>query len=193
MSSSRLAPTVRVWDAFVRAFHWALVSAFFVAWFFTEKIGTLHKAAGYTALSLVAARTVWGFVGTRHARFADFVPSPRQVLDYARECVRGREPRHLGHNPLGALMILFLLAAVAVIGVSGWMLTLDAFWGDELVEALHTRTVDATLLAVALHVLANLRASARHGENLVASMVTGHKPLAIGERPEDDLSARPAP
>jgi cytochrome b len=193
MSSSRLTPTVRVWDAFVRAFHWALVSTFFVAWFFTERIGTLHKAAGYTALALVAARTVWGFVGTRHARFSDFVPSPRQVLDYVRDWARGREPRYLGHNPLGALMILFLLAAVAVIGVSGWMLTLDAFWGDDLVESVHTCVVDATLLAVALHVLANLLASARHGENLVASMVTGRKPLLTAERPEDDRSARLAP
>jgi cytochrome b len=182
--------TIRVWDGFVRLFHWSLVASFFTAWAFTEQIGLVHKAAGYIALALVAMRVVWGFIGSRHARFAEFVPSPRQLRDYLRAWVRAQEPRHAGHNPLGALMILFLLVAVVTIGVSGWMLTFDAFWGNEIVEGVHLRAVDLTLLAVGIHVLANVFASVRHRENLILSMVTGRKPTVTSDRPLDDLSGQ---
>jgi cytochrome b len=184
----RTVATVRIWDRFVRVFHWTLVGAFFVAWFSTESIGLVHKTAGYLAIALVIARIVWGFVGSRHARFASFVPSPRVLLGYVRALVRGREPRCAGHNPLGALMILLLMAAVLTIGISGWMLTLDAFWGNETVETMHTWAVDATLLAVVLHATANVAASLRHRENLIASMITGRKPVVSSARTEDDLS-----
>jgi cytochrome b len=185
-----MVQTIRVWDAFVRLFHWALVASFCVAWTFTEHIGLVHKAAGYIALALVAMRVVWGFIGSRHARFAEFVPSPRQLREYLRAWVRGQEPRHAGHNPLGALMILFLLVAVVTIGVSGWMLTLDAFWGNGIVEGVHEMAVDLTLLAVGIHVLANIFASMRHRENLILSMVTGRKPIATSDRALDDLGAQ---
>jgi cytochrome b len=181
--------TVRVWDRFVRLFHWTLVAAFFVAWFFTESIGLVHKTAGYATVALVVARVVWGFIGSRHARFANFVPTPRHLVAYVRALAQGREPRHAGHNPLGALMILFLLGAVLTIGISGWMMTLDAFWGNDLVETVHTQAVDIALLAVVLHVVANVLASVRHRENLILSMVSGRKPVVTSPRPEDDLSA----
>lgn len=167
---------VRVWDRFVRVFHWSLVASFGTAWWFTEHIGWLHKGAGYAALALVAARLVWGFVGSHHARFVNFVPGPRRLAAYLGALAHSKEPRHLGHNPAGAVMILFLLAAVVGIGVTGWMLTLDAWWGNETVETLHTGLVDVALVAVAVHVLANLVGGWRHHENLVSAMVTGDKP-----------------
>ena len=172
---------LRVWDLFVRLFHWSLVAAFFVAWFSTDSIGWVHKGAGYLTLALVAARVVWGFIGSRHARFGSFVPRPRQLAGYLSALSRGREPRHLGHNPAGAVMILGLLAAVVGIGVTGWMMTLDAFWGNETVETLHTTLVDVTLVAIAVHMLANVVGGLRHGENLVLSMVTGDKPTTTAK------------
>lgn len=169
---------VRVWDRFVRLFHWGLVLSFFTAYFSTDSIGWVHKGFGYAALALIAARIVWGFVGSEHARFASFVPGPLKLARYLGAVLRAREPRHLGHNPAGAVMILALLVGVAAIGCSGWMLTLDAFWGNEVVETTHVLAVDATLVAVAIHVLANIYGSVRHRENLVWSMVTGRKPPA---------------
>ena len=168
---------LRIWDLFVRVFHWSLVAAFFTAWFSTESIGWVHKGAGYLTLALVAARVVWGFVGSPHARFRSFVPGPRKLAGYLAALSRGREPRHLGHNPAGAVMILGLLTAVSGIGVTGWLMTLDAFWGNETVEVVHTTLVDITLAAIAVHVLANVVGGLRHGENLVLSMVTGDKPV----------------
>ena len=166
---------VRVWDRFVRLFHWGLVALMAVAYFSTVGSQRLHNAAGYAALALAVARVVWGFVGAEHARFADFVPGPRQLMQYTWAMLQGREPRYLGHNPAAAVMILFLLAAVVGIGVSGWMLTLDAFWGSEEVEFVHVLLVDLTLIAVAVHVCAAIYESFRQRENLVWSMVVGSK------------------
>jgi len=168
-------PLVRVWDRFVRLFHWALVLSFFGAYLSTDDIDGLHALCGYIALALVLARGVWGFVGRGHARFASFVPSPQKLVDYLVAMVQRREPRHLGHNPAGAVMIVFLLCAVAGTGITGWMLTLDAFWGNGTVEDLHVLLVDSLLLAIALHVSAGVYASLRHHENLVVAMMSGRK------------------
>lgn len=166
---------VRVWDRFVRLFHWGLVTSMAVAYLSTVGSQHLHNAAGYAALVLVVARVVWGFVGAGHARFADFVPGPRKLLRYTWDMLHRREPRYIGHNPAAAVMILFLLAAVVGIGVSGWMLTLDAFWGSEAVEFVHVLLVNVTLAAVAIHVCAAVYESFKHRENLVWSMVVGSK------------------
>lgn len=169
-------PTVQVWDRFVRVFHWSLVASFATAYFVTEQIGLVHKGAGYLALALVTARCVWGFTAPNpHARFASFVPTPAKLWRYLRLLLQGREPRHLGHNPAGAMMILYLLGATLVIGVTGFLMTTDAFWGNELVETLHVTTVDVTVVAVIVHVGANLYESLRHRENMFKAMVTGRK------------------
>lgn len=175
---------VPVWDRFVRVFHWSLVASFATAWLSTEHIGGWHKGAGYLALALVLARIVWGFVAPgEHARFGSFVPTPRRLRRYLGQLLLRQEQRHLGHNPAGAVMIIYLLAANLVIGATGIMMTSDAFWGDDLVETVHTGTVNLTLLAVAVHVAANLYGSWRHGEHLVRSMWTGRKPLStVGRR-----------
>jgi cytochrome b len=74
-------------------------------------------------------RVCWGFVGTRHARFRDFVPSPARLAGYLSALRRGREPRHLGHNPAGAVMMLVLMLLLAGVSITGWMQSLDTFWG----------------------------------------------------------------
>lgn len=166
---------VRVWDPLVRIFHWSLVVSFFVAWYATENIGLVHETAGYCTLTLIVIRVVWGFVGTFHARFANFVPDWPRMSNYLRALLARREPRYLGHNPAGAMMILFLMAAVSGIGITGWMMTQDAWWGNETVETLHVWLVDLCLVAVVIHVVANVYASVMHRENLIGSMVTGNK------------------
>lgn len=183
---------VLVWDRFVRVFHWTLVASFATAYFYTEHIGWVHKGAGYLALALIAARVVWGFTAPlRYARFESFVPTPQRLVNYLTLLLRGREPRHLGHNPAGAVMILFLMGATLVIGVTGFLMTTDAFWGNDLVETLHVTTVDVMLIAIALHVSANLYESIKHRENMFKAMVTGTKnaPHALTPPEPDPASA----
>jgi cytochrome b len=92
--------------------------------------------------------------------------------------LRRREPRHLGHNPLGGWMTVILLLTVALVGLSGWLYTTDRFWGVEWVERLHSTLADALLALAAVHVAGAIYASFRHRENLVAAMVHGRKRAA---------------
>lgn len=166
---------VRVWDLPVRVFHWSLVAAFALAWLSADDAETLHHWAGYAALALVAFRVVWGFVGSRHARFADFVPRPAALRAYVAAMLRGREPRHLGHNPAAAAMIVFLLAMVVLTGTTGWLTTTEWGWGSEWLEELHEGAANLMLAAVGVHVAAAIYESLRHRENLVRAMFTGFK------------------
>ena len=139
---------VRVWDPVVRLFHWSLAAAFLGA-FLIERPRDLHEALGYVALGAVAVRLVWGFAGSRHARFADFLPSPRRLLDYLGAALRGSEPRYLGHNPAGGAMVVALLAMVVLTGATGWLMGTDAFFGENWLEELHEGAATATLGLVA--------------------------------------------
>lgn len=166
--------TLKVWDPFVRVFHWSLVVSFFGA-YFLEGGDPPHKWLGYIALGLVAARIVWGFIGRKYARFSNFVPSPRRFIAYVRDAVQRREARYLGHNPAGAVMIVALICGVIASSVTGWMLTTDAYWGNELVEELHEVIANVTVALVVFHVAGAIYESIRHRENLILAMITGRK------------------
>lgn len=168
---------IKVWDRWVRLLHWALVISIVVAWTSTLGWGfsKAHEPAGYVALGLVALRTLWGFVGTRYARFSEFVRRRRDVLGYARQLGAGSEPRYLGHNPLGGWMVVMLLACVATLGLSGWLYTTDYFWGMAWLDILHQALAWSLLGLVVLHLAGVLFTGFRHKENLVAAMFTGRK------------------
>ena len=168
-------PRYRVWDPFVRVLHWSLAASVAAAWFTKEGGGRWHEWLGYASLVLVALRIAWGFAGPRFARFGEFVRSPASVLDYARRMIGHREPRHLGHNPLGGWMIVALIVNVILVGASGWLYTTETFWGVEWVEDLHDVLATALLVLVALHVTGVIATSLRHRENLAAAMLHGRK------------------
>lgn len=174
MPASSAGPWIRVWDPLVRAFHWSLVASVATAWLVEDPAG-VHETAGYVALGLVAFRVVWGVVGTRHARFADFVVGPRTVLDYLRRLAAGAAPRYLGHNPAGGAMIVLLLTAVAVTAGSGWLSTTERFWGVDWLEDTHETAANMLIGLVAFHIAGVVVSSLLHRENLVRAMVTGRK------------------
>lgn len=167
--------SVRVWDPVVRIGHWTLVAAVAAAWGTGDESQGMHEAAGYVAAGVVMLRILWGFIGSRHARFSDFVRGPAAVLGYAGDMLRGRKRRYLGHNPAGGAMILAVIATVLGLGLSGWLATTDLFWGSEGLEELHELLADLLLVLVALHVGGVLLGSIRDGENLVRAMITGRK------------------
>ncbi len=173
---------IRVWDPLVRAFHWALAASFAVAWASAENWEGVHAAAGYVAGGLVLLRILWGFVGPRYARFAQFVRSPETVIDYLRTVRDGSERRYIGHNPAGGAMIIVLLAALAATAVSGWLLTTDRFWGSTGMQHGHSLIAHVVLALVVLHLVGVALASLRHHENLVRAMVVGVKrPASPGD------------
>ncbi|MCM5554491.1 cytochrome b/b6 domain-containing protein [Pleomorphomonas sp. NRK KF1] len=167
--------TVRVWDPVVRLFHWTVVIAVVLNLFVLKPGRLYHRYAGYVVIGAVLIRLVWGFVGTRHARFADFFPTPRRLACYLKALFRGQEPRFLGHNPAAAVMMLALMVLLLAVGATGWMMTLDAFWGEEWLEELHEGFANAIMVLALVHAAAAIVESLRHRENLVWSMVTGRK------------------
>jgi len=182
--------TVTVWDPLVRLFHWSLVSAFFIAYFTEDDLLDLHVYAGYFIAGLLTFRLIWGFVGSRHARFSDFVKRPGEVWRYLKSIVTRHPKRYLGHNPAGGAMVIALLVSLLLTTVSGIAIYgagesagplaaslsgIGDFWADALEET-HEFFANATLALVFFHVLGVLMASFQHQENLVKAMVDGRKP-----------------
>lgn len=173
---SGAAKTVRilVWDVPTRAFHWLMVLSFGIAYLTgdSERWRDVHVLAGYTMAGLLAFRVVWGFAGTRYARFSAFLFAPREVARYLGSLLRGRPEHHVGHNPAGSLAIFAVLALGAAVTATGYgAYAMDIEW----LGGLHEGTVAALLAVVGVHVAGVLVSSLLHRENLVRAMVTGRK------------------
>jgi len=180
LNGPRLTPAtrIRVWDPVVRLGHWGLVILVALAWSTRHGGGLWHEWCGHAAGAIVALRLLWGWVGPPYARFAQFLRSPATTARYAMLVLARKEPRHLGHNPLGGWMVVLLLAAVALTVATGWLYTTDEFWGVPWVEALHGASSDAVLALATVHLAGVLITSVRHRENLVAAMIHGRKRAA---------------
>ncbi len=187
--SSSKADQVRVWDPLVRIFHWSLVAGFTTAYFVEDDRLALHVQAGYLVLILVAIRVIWGLIGSRHARFGDFVRGPATILHYLNDLLRGQAERYLGHNPAGGAMIVLLLLAVTATGVSGlflygvqelsgplagWVSGFPPAMAHEL-EEVHEFCANLTLGLIGIHIGGVIVASLLHRENLIAAMISGRK------------------
>jgi cytochrome b len=164
---------IMVWDRPVRLFHWALVVVIAVAFLSSEEDSALnqwHVLAGWLAAILVVFRIVWGFVGGEHSRFSDFV-RPSRIAGHVSAIAHGQRESTLGHNPLGGIAVLFLLALTAVTVWTGG-------FGGESMEDVHELVAWTLLAMVALHVLAVIVMSLLERENLIRAMITGKKPAA---------------
>jgi cytochrome b len=183
--------TVRVWDFPVRLFHWLLVALIVVS-FTTAQIGgnamRIHELSGFTILTLVLFRLLWGVFGSTHARFTDFVRHPRQTIEYARSLVRGRSPVYVGHNPLGGWMIVALLVSLLVQAGTGLFANDDIMTEGPLYDWVSKRTSDllsqvheinfvVLLVLIALHIGAALYYLLGKREDLILPLVTGRKPV----------------
>lgn len=166
---------IKVWDPFVRFFHWSLVVSFAIAWLTADEWDRVHELAGYTIGGLVAFRIVWGLAGPKYARFAQFMRTPAAVKEYMTDMLKGRERRYIGHNPAGGAMVVCLLLALGGTALTGWMTTLDAFWGMKIVEGAHELLANLTIGLVIVHIAGVLLASMRHRENPIRAMVVGRK------------------
>jgi cytochrome b len=161
---------ILVWGAAVRLLHWAL-AALVVFDFVVDDGGPVHRVAGYVAAAVVVLRLARAAFAGGAEGLAALRPSLERTLAY----VRSGTPKTVGHDPLGVWMVWLLWALVLLLGVTGWMTHLDAFWGDDRVQAVHSLLADALLVAAVLHVAGVAAMSWRWSENLPAAMITGRK------------------
>ncbi|MEW6695229.1 MAG: cytochrome b/b6 domain-containing protein [Tepidimonas ignava] len=164
-----------VWDPVVRLFHWSLVACVLLNQFVLEAGETPHRWVGYAATALVGLRLLWGVIGSRHARFADWWPTPARLRAHVRGLLAGQPDDHPGHNPLGALMMLALMALVLALGVTGWLQGTDAFFGEEWLQELHEGLANTLVMAAGVHAAAALVMGRLQRVTLVRAMVTGVK------------------
>jgi cytochrome b len=170
------APTAqRVWDPFVRFFHWSLVACVVLNQGLLEEGDPPHRWIGYAAAALVGLRVLWGFVGTRHARFTDFWPTPARVRAHLAGLRDARRPAAPGHNPLGAIAMLLLMALVLALALTGWLQGTGRFWGNEALEELHEGLAAALLWLAGLHAAAALVMGRLERTRLIKAMFTGVK------------------
>ncbi|WP_135503314.1 cytochrome b/b6 domain-containing protein [Roseovarius aestuariivivens] len=169
--------TYKVWDPFLRVFHWTLASSFVANAFFIDEDVPAHEWLGYALVVLVGLRLIWGLIGPHHARFSSFAPSQTELTGQVADIALRRRRTHLGHSPLGALMIANLLLTVLAIGATGYLMTTNVFWGVEWVEEAHEALVLWAEFSVLAHIAAVLLESLRTGVNLPRSMITGCKTI----------------
>lgn len=193
---------VRVWDLPVRLVHWSIVvllAALLVTGLVGDEWLIWHMRFGQAMLALVVFRVLWGFVGSRNARFSAFLRGPGEIVRYVRSFT-GRHERHATHNPLGGWMVVLLLVALLVQAAAGLFTNDDVLYGGPLSERVTKDTSDAisvfhrrfwwvvaTLSAV--HIVAVLAYLGLWKDNLIVPMLTGYKALPEGAGTPEDAAA----
>lgn len=175
-SAGRTSPRkILVWDAPVRVFHWLMVASFAGAWLTaeSERWRMVHVTLGYTMAGLVAFRILWGLVGTRHARFTNFVRGPAKIVNYVRSILRGNPDHYTGHNPAGAVAIVALLGLTIAITATGWA-TFNEIGGKLIAEG-HEAAATFMLVLACVHIAGAILSSWLHRENLIGAMISGRK------------------
>ena len=164
---------VTVWDPLVRTIHWGVAALIVVELFNEAGANPWHRYLGYLAAALVVVRLAWGCSDRGYASLASMAASARRTFSYLK---RAPAAGAAGHTPPGALMAFTLWALLLLVAVTGWMLGLDAFWGDEQLQLLHE--VLAYVLAgfAVIHIVAAIAMSYAQRVNLIKSMITGSKP-----------------
>ena len=182
---------IRVWDLPIRLFHWLLVACIIgslVSIHLFDSAVELHAYFGYCILTLLVFRVIWGFVGSRHARFASFVPNRQSILDY----LQGKSPRFLGHNPIGALSVFALLFVLSVQVATGLFVDDEiAFQGPlakyvpsaivSFLSEIHEGNQVIIYTLIAIHIAAIWYYKKFKGENLIKPMITGDKEIDPSE------------
>lgn len=181
--------TITVWDPLVRIFHWTLVLSFTTAYLTEDTFQALHVWAGYTMISILFTRILWGFVGTTHAKFSDFYYSKQDIIIFVKETFQCKAKRFIGHNPAGGAMIFLLLMSLIITTLTGLFLYaieegqgplapfLSQNWYSlkSYTNELHEFFANFTLFLILIHIIGVLVESVMHKENLISSMITGKK------------------
>lgn len=166
---------ILVWDVPTRIFHWLLVICFAGAWLTSEseRLQMIHYAFGYSACALVLFRLVWGLIGTKYARFSQFIKCPKEIIGHLKSMLSSHQDATPGHNPAGGIVMLGLMAIILLIGLTGYW-SVKEFLGNLMSEA-HEAIASLALALVIVHIAAALLMSILQKENLVRAMVTGKK------------------
>ena len=161
----------------MRVAHWSVAGLVVVELLNDAGANPWHRYLGYAAAALVATRLGWGLVSPRYARLSTMATTVGEMSAYLKSRPSAPSSSYVGHNPLGAVMAFTLWSLVLLVAVTGWLLGLDSFWGDQTLQQLHAALAYALAAFAVVHVCGVLAASRTQQENLIKAMVTGNKSL----------------
>jgi cytochrome b len=180
--------TKLIWDLPTRLFHWAIAALICGSYYTVEISGDMdtHMLIGQIILTLVLFRVVWGFVGTRYARFGSFLAGPGEIFEYAKSLAGTHSREYAGHNPLGGVVVLIMLALLLAQTVSGLFSTDGDFYAGPLNDLISARAGNQVtefheinfailVIVVTVHIAAAFFYLLVKRSNLIAPMITGQK------------------
>lgn len=177
--------TTYVWDHWIRLSHWLIAVLIPANYWLLEPGEPKHEWVGYLLLALILARVIWGVYGSPNARIKGFFPYPKALIAYIKlyKVNKKKTTAQLanyhknkpGHNPLGALMIVFLWAVILIISITGWLQTTDKYWGEEWVQNLHSYSANTILITACLHIAAVFFMQIYYKQSLIKPMITGYR------------------
>lgn len=171
-----MSATQLIWDPFIRVYHGLIVVAFVLNYFVLEPGEQVHQWVGYTAVSLVILRLLWGLIGPKRARIADFFPTPKRLAEHFRHLKQRQIPPQQGHNALGAMLILIFWGLFIAQGVTGFLLEeTDRFFGSSLIETIHETTAHILYAGALLHIAAVIVVGWWGRIQLIRPMITGRR------------------
>lgn len=162
------------WSLVTRILHW-LIAIPILLDFFIEGGELSHKVLGYTALIMVLVRFVWGFASKDEANFSAFPLNVNKTFEYAKSAFSRKTIPYTGHNPLASWTYIFMWILVIALGITGFMMGLDRFWGEDWLENLHETMSNALLLLVVLHFIGLILDSWKFKRKTWLGMFTGKK------------------
>lgn len=162
------------WSPVTRIIHWAIAIPILLN-FFIDGGDYLHKALGYTVVVALMVRIAWGLVTKDKAHFRFFPLSPSSIRSHMSDLIMGKTKDYPGHNPLASFTYAFIWILVGLLGLTGYMMSLDAFWGEEWVEHLHEFFSKALVVLVFCHIAGMIFDSIRHKRKTWKGMITGKR------------------
>jgi cytochrome b len=174
------ARIIAVWDPLVRSVHWTVAACILLNATIIDQDSKLHTWIGYTAISLVGVRLVWGIIARGYGNLSEFPLNPIAVIEHINATAKGEKRLHLSHNPLGAMMVYNLWGCIAALAVTGYMMGTLRFFGVEWVEEVHEAVFYWLMVSVGLHVAGVVIDTIRTGVPLIPAMVHGRKKVPEG-------------
>lgn len=157
-----------IWDLWIRVIHWVIAFTILANWFFFEGGDQLHLVAGYGSVIFVGFRVILGFFGSFHAQFRHFpIHELPQMLRFSKDWD--------GHNPLASIIYYLIWSLIVALGVTGFMMSLDMFWGEEWLEMLHHNIARTLIGLVVLHLLGTIMDSIRYRRPTILAMIRGKR------------------
>lgn len=169
--------SIKVWDLPVRICHWVLAGAVLANLAITEEGSSSHELVGYIVAGVVVFRLIWGLIGTKHARFTDFFPTPSRLKAHFNALMEGKNTQELGHNPFAALMMFVLWGLVLTLGITGYF-QVEMAHSPHWLEEIHEVAANSLIPCIILHIFAAIAMSYISKVNLIKAMITGKKQLS---------------